>query len=161
MNTMTNVNDDPHTQFPASLVQEVLSKHAIEVMPSTVGYAYSFASAQTGTLLHHHRWLKIPETVRENIYAELEDRVNHDLVNVPLHPATPPPPAALAKQVGGTHYKDDAIQHVEYCQRNKFTWCESSAMKYIVRHRKKNGAQDINKAIHYLEMLKQIEYPGQ
>jgi len=66
---------------------------------------------------------------------------------------------ALDKQVGGTHYKGDVIQHVEYCQKNKIPWCESAAIKYIVRHRKKNGRQDIEKAIHYLELLLDIEYP--
>lgn len=70
-------------------------------------------------------------------------------------------PTALQRQVGGDHYKGDVIQHVEYCQKNKITWCEAAAIKYIIRHRKKNGVQDINKAIHYLELLKQIEYPNQ
>jgi len=67
--------------------------------------------------------------------------------------------SALAKQVGGSHYKGDVIQHVEYCQRNRIPWCESAAIKYIVRHAKKNKAQDVQKAIHYLELLLQIEYP--
>lgn len=64
---------------------------------------------------------------------------------------------ALEKQVGGTHYKMP-IQHVEFCQRNKLLWCESAAIKYIVRHRQKNGRQDIEKAIHYLELLLELEY---
>ena len=70
-----------------------------------------------------------------------------------------PKPSALARQVGGNHYKGDAIQHVEFCQRNHLTWCESAALKYMVRHRRKNGRQDIEKAIHYLELLLEIEYP--
>ena len=70
-----------------------------------------------------------------------------------------PAATALQKQVGGDHYKGDVIQHVEFCQRNKLTWCESASIKYIIRHRKKNGRQDILKAIHYLELLLEIEYP--
>lgn len=66
---------------------------------------------------------------------------------------------ALNKQVGGDHYKGVPIQHVEFCQRNQIPWCESAAIKYIIRHKKKNGRQDIEKAIHYLELLLEIEYP--
>lgn len=63
---------------------------------------------------------------------------------------------ALSNQVGGSHYKGAAIQHVEFCQVNDIPWCEASALKYIIRHRKKNGAQDLQKAIHYLQLAMQI-----
>ena len=66
---------------------------------------------------------------------------------------------ALAGQVDGTHYKDDPIQHAEFCQRNKLTWCESAATKYLCRHRKKNKVKDVDKAIHYCLILRDIEYP--
>lgn len=69
-----------------------------------------------------------------------------------------PQPSALDTQVGGGHYKDHPIQHVEFCQRNKLNWCESAAIKYIVRHGSKNGVEDIDKAIHYLQLLKELEY---
>ena len=64
----------------------------------------------------------------------------------------------LSQQVGGTHYKDMAIQPVEFCMRNGLNFCQSSAIKYICRYKNKNGAQDIDKAIHFLKILKQIEY---
>lgn len=64
---------------------------------------------------------------------------------------------ALQRQVGGNHYTAK-IQHVEFCQTNRIPWCEASALKYIARHRKKNGAQDIEKAIHYVEMLQGLDY---
>ncbi len=66
----------------------------------------------------------------------------------------------LQTQVGGTHYKDFAIQPVEFCQRNELNYCESTAVKYLCRHRHKgSGRQDIEKAIHYLKLLLEIEYP--
>lgn len=65
----------------------------------------------------------------------------------------------LAQQVGGSHYKALAIQPVEYCQRNHLGFCESSVIKYVTRHKEKHGAEDIKKAIHFLQMLLQIEYP--
>lgn len=66
--------------------------------------------------------------------------------------------AATSKQVGGQHYKSLAIQPAEYCQRNQLNFCESSVVKYVSRHREKNGRQDIEKAIHFLELLLEFEY---
>ena len=61
-------------------------------------------------------------------------------------------------QVSGNHYKDMVIQPAEFCQLNELNWCESNAVKYVCRHRNKNGVEDIRKAIHYLEMLIEWEY---
>lgn len=66
---------------------------------------------------------------------------------------------ALNEQIGGNHYKEFAIQPVVFCQKNKLGYCESAAVKYVSRHRQKNGRQDIEKAIHYLQLLLEIEYP--
>lgn len=67
----------------------------------------------------------------------------------------------LSTQVGGNHYKSLPIQPTEFCQRNQLGWCESNVVKYVARHRHKNGRQDIEKAIHYLQILLEIEYPEQ
>lgn len=67
---------------------------------------------------------------------------------------------ALASQVGGDHYKRYAIQPVEFITKNKLGFCEGNAIKYLCRHGDKNGAQDLRKAIHYIELLLQMEYPN-
>jgi len=69
------------------------------------------------------------------------------------------PCSALSAQVGGKHYKALAIQPAEYCQRNRMPYCESSVVRYVTRHREKNGREDIEKAIHCLQLLLEIEYP--
>ena len=69
------------------------------------------------------------------------------------------PRSALTTQVGGNHYKDLAIQPIEYCQRNQLNYCESNVVKYVTRHRFKGGVMDIRKAIHNLELLLELEYP--
>ena len=66
---------------------------------------------------------------------------------------------AKAQQVGGGNYKDCAIQPAEYATANGFGYCESLALRYITRHKKKNGRQDIEKAIHCLQLLIEMEYP--
>lgn len=68
------------------------------------------------------------------------------------------PTSALDKQVSGNHYKDCGIQPIEYIHANNLNYFEGNAVKYITRHRKKNGKADIEKAIHYLELLLEMEY---
>ena len=66
---------------------------------------------------------------------------------------------ATNNQVAGTHYKQSKIQPIDYIMENNLTFCEGNALKYITRHRRKgDGARDIHKAIHYLEMILEIEY---
>lgn len=65
---------------------------------------------------------------------------------------------ATDTQVGGDHYKLNVIQPIDYIMDNELGWCEGNAVKYITRHRNKNGAQDIHKAIHYLNLLLEREY---
>lgn len=66
---------------------------------------------------------------------------------------------ALKTQVGGDHYQHMAIQPIEFCQKNQLPMIESSVIKYVCRHKVKNGKQDIEKAIHLLNILLELEYP--
>ena len=68
---------------------------------------------------------------------------------------------ALETQVGGNHYMRFEIQPVEFCQRNLLNFCESNVIKYICRHKDKNGLQDLKKAMHYIKLLIEIEYGGE
>ena len=62
-------------------------------------------------------------------------------------------------QVGGNHYKDMAIQPFEFCQRNNLNMGESGIVKYVCRHRHKNGKEDLLKARHLIDMIIELEYP--
>ena len=64
---------------------------------------------------------------------------------------------ALMKQVGGSHYKDKAIQPIEYIHANNLGFCAGNVIKYVTRYKDKNGLQDLEKAKHYLEMLIELE----
>jgi hypothetical protein len=65
---------------------------------------------------------------------------------------------AIYRQVGGSHYRDMAIQPIEFCHRNRLGPCETLAIKYICRHQSKNGREDLEKAIHVLQMLMEFDY---
>lgn len=67
---------------------------------------------------------------------------------------------SLKVQVGGTHYKNMAIQPIEYCQKNKLGACESAIVKYISRYKDKNGKEDLLKIKHYVDLLIDLEYTG-
>lgn len=62
--------------------------------------------------------------------------------------------SALDKQEGGSHYKDMAIQPMELSMANGLDACQHTAIKYIMRFRAKNGLEDLDKAMHCIEMLK-------
>lgn len=62
------------------------------------------------------------------------------------------------RQVGGSHYSGMAIQPTEFIVKNGLGWCQGNAIKYICRHDKKGGKADILKAMHYLELLLELEY---
>jgi len=66
---------------------------------------------------------------------------------------------ALDQQVGGKHYKDLKIQPIEYAQANQMNACEFSVVKYITRHKFKDGLKDLEKGKHFIDMLIQMEYP--
>ena len=64
----------------------------------------------------------------------------------------------LNKQIDGTHYKDMKIQPAHFINENNLLFAEGNAIKYICRHKKKGKRKDIEKAIHYLEMIIERDY---
>lgn len=60
-------------------------------------------------------------------------------------------------QVGGDHYQQ-AIQPVEYIHANGLPFIEGNVVKYISSHKRKGGAQDVEKAMSYCAMLLKMEY---
>ncbi len=69
------------------------------------------------------------------------------------HPESP-----LATQVGGNHYKQMAIQPVEFITKNSIPYLEGNVIKYVTRHKSKAGLEDIKKAIHYLQLIAELQY---
>ncbi len=66
--------------------------------------------------------------------------------------------SALDRQVGSTqHYKNFKIQPIEFITANKLSFIQGNVIKYICRFDKKNGNEDIDKAIHYCELLKELK----
>ena len=65
--------------------------------------------------------------------------------------------SAFDVQCGGDHYKDMPIQPVEFIHKNGIPFIEGSVIKYVARWRKKNGVEDLKKAVHFLRLLIEME----
>ena len=65
---------------------------------------------------------------------------------------------ANSMQVGGSHYKTE-YQHWDWVPNVGLPYYLAQISRYVTRWRKKNGLEDVRKAIHYTQ--KQIEYHTQ
>jgi hypothetical protein len=66
----------------------------------------------------------------------------------------------LDVQIGGNHYKFFAIQPIEFITKNDISFIEGNVIKRMCRHNKPTGKgrQDIEKAIHELQCLLELQY---
>jgi hypothetical protein len=69
----------------------------------------------------------------------------------------------LAKQIGGSHYKECKIQPIEFIEANNLGFLEGCVVKRITRHNKDSGKgrQDIEKAIHELQLILALRYDAE
>ena len=56
-------------------------------------------------------------------------------------------------QVGGSHYKEQDIQVWDAIHAWKLGYFSGNVVKYVARHTKKDGVDDLLKARHYLDKL--------
>jgi hypothetical protein len=68
--------------------------------------------------------------------------------------------SANQHQVGGDHYRSE-YQHWDFvsdCLNSRYF--EGQVTKYISRHHKKNGRQDVEKALHYATKMRELLLDG-
>lgn len=65
--------------------------------------------------------------------------------------------SALTRQVAGDHYHRLKIQPVEFITANNLSFLEGCVVKRICRWRNKNGIEDLQKAIHEIQLLIELE----
>lgn len=70
------------------------------------------------------------------------------------HPAS----SALDVQIGGSHYKNFAIQPVAFIEANKLPFLEGCVIKRLCRHTVNGSSKDIRKSIHELTLLLELRY---
>ena len=55
-----------------------------------------------------------------------------------------------------SHYMQHEIEPIEYIMRNEMEFFEGNIVKYATRWKTKGGVQDLDKIIHYAQMLKEM-----
>lgn len=65
-------------------------------------------------------------------------------------------PKSLQVQVGGSHYKKYHIQPLEFAEKIGLRAMCFCAFKYVTRYKDKNGAEDLRKALHCLDIFQEI-----
>ena len=68
-------------------------------------------------------------------------------------PTKAKPTSAFDEQVGGGHYTDMKIQPFQFSMANGLDPMQHTIVKYVTRFRSKNGAEDLKKARHTLDLL--------
>jgi hypothetical protein len=61
--------------------------------------------------------------------------------------------AATADAVDPSHYKQGNIEVIDFILDQKFNYLEGNIIKYVSRHKFKNGLEDLKKAQWYLREL--------
>ena len=62
------------------------------------------------------------------------------------------------KKVKGDNYKGIIKEPAEFININNLPYAEGNVIKYVCRHKYKGKKEDIEKAIHYLEMIIERDY---
>ena len=57
------------------------------------------------------------------------------------------------------HYGNSGIDVIDFCQANNLDFMQGNVIKYITRYRKKNGLEDVRKAVEYINRILANEYP--
>ena len=64
----------------------------------------------------------------------------------------------LKENVSPDYYARYDIEPISFIMRNNIPYAEGNVIKYVLRHDMKGGKEDIDKAIRYLEMIKEEKY---
>jgi hypothetical protein len=89
-----------------------------------------------------------PESISVTSAKTVVDGNNKEGVNQLL-----PKYSNQAKQVGGNHYKETTLQPWDVISAWSLDPWLANVVKYVQRHQRKNGKEDLEKAVHYLEYV--------
>ena len=64
----------------------------------------------------------------------------------------------IKENVSPDYYARYDIEPISFIMRNNIPYAEGNVIKYVLRHEMKGGKEDIDKAIRYLEMIKEEKY---
>lgn len=65
---------------------------------------------------------------------------------------------ANARQVAGDHYASEGMQHWDWVHALRLNYFQAQASRYISRWTRKNGIEDLEKAVHYCDKAEELGY---
>jgi len=65
------------------------------------------------------------------------------------------PKTANQRQIGGSHYKGATVEHWDFVHMHGIPYMEAQIIKYVMRWRQKGGLNDLRKAEHFLQKLRE------
>ena len=104
-----------------------------------------------------------PENLSDSEVKRLYDIMVNKVVVKPTEEHTPPPMIVNNPVTYPAHYTQGKVQCIEamesaFGNEAVATWAKLNAFKYIWRADHKNGLQDIDKAIWYLNKYKELKF---
>lgn len=151
------------TTHPNASAKDIAAK-----FKTTAGYIYAIRNSdknkdwKTVSLSTSTKPISHTITMMEDDLTKLTDeqleRMAYNLgkPRTRMQTAEPVATSALDVQVGGAHYKDMAIQPVEFITKNNLGFLEGSIVKRICRWRAKDGLKDLEKIKHEVDLLIQL-----
>lgn len=64
---------------------------------------------------------------------------------------------AFSEQIGGSHYKDMPFQPIKLISMLDLDFFQGNVVKYVSRHKLKDGVRDLEKAKYYCRMAMEME----
>jgi len=142
-------------------MSDILKRAAVRFSNDTEALAKGYENFLSKTIGEHQEsgmneqalnfWLEYNRVIQGQKEAVFKEKYQHGI-------AQQYEGAAKDFQIGGNHYKNMVIQPVEFITKNNIGFIEGCIIKYVCRHQDKGGVQDIDKAIHFLELLKEMKY---
>ena len=129
------------------------------------GYLQKYPSGETWRIANlafcsERTVRRVKQKMMEEKEIEFCNKINAIHQSYPKEATVNSPPiktTALDTQIDGDHYKKLKIQPVEYIHANNIGFSEGSAIAYLTRWRDKGGAKDLEKAIHTIQLLIELE----
>ena len=140
----TNTTDDSHNTNETNSKLKVGDTVRVTSIDYIRQYDTSIKVGDVGVITRIWHDPNIPYQVFDWYFPEGDLELVGDDVNTPNKKYNP-----LVVQQSGNHYKNGKIQPIEYSERNNLSMCQGNIVKYITRHKEKNGVDDLAKIVHY------------
>lgn len=128
-------------------------------------------SPKTSSKIKFNKWppmlIRIPSDIMQKLIilsrgvnaTELEKKAKDNVKPCPEPSKTEFCKGPFDNQVGGDHYQNgDVPGPAEWCMKQGLGFGESSGIKYLARHERKGGLEDVKKAWQYCEFVAWVKY---